>query len=128
LTLVIHLASVWPPFTSEAKEALAHYPEIIKEIKLAIQECGRKLSSYVNKKRRIHAESKKRSYIEKYIPYVAEALKELLALKQVDEAKIKTLLNELLEKHRGKLEKAEMENIEYDEEFAKIGQGEQEDE
>ncbi|MBW2969219.1 DNA topoisomerase VI subunit B [Candidatus Woesearchaeota archaeon] len=124
LTLVIHLASVWPPFTSEAKEALAHYPEIIKEIKLAIQECGRKLSSYVNKKKRIHAEGKKRSYIEKYIPHVAAALKELLSLKQVDEAKIKTMLKSLLEKHRGKLSKIEMENIEYDEEFAKMGKEE----
>jgi DNA topoisomerase VI subunit B len=79
---------------------------------------------YVNKKKRIHAESQKRSYIEKYIPHVAEALKELLALKQVDEAKIKTLLHGLLEKHRGKLEKVEMDNLEYDEEFAKMGQEE----
>lgn len=126
VTLVVHLASVWPPFTSEAKEALAHYPEIIKEIKLALQECGRKLGMYVNKKRRIHAESQKRSYIEKYIPHVAEALKELLALKQADEAKIQILLKELLEKHRGTLEKVEMENLEYDEEFANIGKGEEE--
>lgn len=124
LAVVIHLASVWPPFTSEAKEALAHYPEIIKEIKLAIQECGRKLSSYVNKKKRIHAETQKRSYIEKYIPHVAVALKELLALKQVDEAKIKTMLKRLLEKHRGKLSKIEMENIEYDEELAEMGKEE----
>ncbi|MBW3004474.1 DNA topoisomerase VI subunit B [Candidatus Woesearchaeota archaeon] len=124
VTLVVHLASVWPPFTSEAKEALAHYPEIIKEIKLALQECGRKLGMYVNKKKRIHAESQKRSYIEKYIPHVAEALKELLSLKQADEAKVEQLLKELLEKHRGKLEKVEMENTEYDEEFANIGKEE----
>ena len=32
ITIVIHMASVWVPFTSESKEALAHYPEIIKEI------------------------------------------------------------------------------------------------
>ncbi|MBN1644561.1 DNA topoisomerase VI subunit B, partial [Candidatus Woesearchaeota archaeon] len=121
LTLIVHLASVWPPFTSEAKEALAHYPEIIKEIKLAIQECGRKLASYVNKKKRIYAEGQKRSYIEKYIPHVAEALKELLSLKQVDEAKIKTLLKELLEKHRGKLKDIAVKNPEYDEELAKMG-------
>lgn len=125
VTLVVHLASVWPPFTSEAKEALAHYPEIIKEIKLALQECGRKLGMYVNKKKRIHAESQKRSYIEKYIPHVAEALKELLALKKADEAKIEQLLKGLLEKHRGKLKKVEMENPEYDEEFAKIGKEEE---
>ncbi|MBW3002105.1 DNA topoisomerase VI subunit B [Candidatus Woesearchaeota archaeon] len=126
VTLVVHLASVWPPFTSEAKEALAHYPEIIKEIKLALQECGRKLGMYVNKKKRIHAESQKRSYIEKYIPHVAEALKELLALTKTDEAKVEQLLKDLLEKHRGKIKKVEMENTEYDEEFAKIGKEEKE--
>lgn len=126
LTLVVHLASVWPPFTSEAKEALAHYPEIIKEIKLALQECGRKLGSYVNKKKRINAEGKKRGYIEKYIPHVAEALKELLSLSKADEAKLQNILKNLLEKHRGKLEKVEMQNLEYDEDFAKIGKEEKE--
>jgi DNA topoisomerase-6 subunit B len=128
VTLVVHLASVWPPFTSEAKEALAHYPEIIKELKLALQECGRKLGMYVNKKKRIHAESQKRSYIEKYIPHVAEALKELLSLKQADEAKVEVLLKGMLETHRGKIEKVEMENLEYDEEFAKMGKEEKKDE
>ena len=125
VTLIVHLASVWPPFTSEAKEALAHYPEIIKEIRLALQECGRKMGMYVNKKKRMHAESQKRSYIEKYIPHVAEALKELLALNKTDEAKIEELLKGLLEKHRGKLAKVEMDNPEYDPELAKIGKEEE---
>ncbi|RLE38646.1 DNA topoisomerase VI subunit B [Candidatus Woesearchaeota archaeon] len=121
VVILIHMASVWVPFTSEAKEAIAHYPEIIKEIRLAIQECGRKLASYISKKRRVGEELKKRSYIEKYIPHVAEALTELLELKKTDELNIENSLKKLLEKKRGKLEKVEMENIEYDEEFAKIG-------
>ncbi len=124
VTVVVHLVSVWPPFTSEAKEAIAHYPEIIKEMKLALQDCGRKLGMYVNKKKRIHAEGQKRSYIEKYIPHVSEALKELLDLKQVDEAKIKTLLATILEKKRGKLEEIKVENPEYDEELASVGKEE----
>ncbi len=124
LTLAVHFVSVWPPFTSEAKEAIAHYPEIIKEMKLALQEIGRRLGSYINKKKRIYSESQKRSYIEKYIPHVAEALKELLALKETDKERTKKLLAQILEKHRGKLEKVEMENPEYDEEFAAIGKEE----
>ena len=119
--ILVHMASVWVPFTSEAKEALAHYPEIVKEIKLALQECGRKLASYVGKKRRLHDEFKKRSYIEKYIPHVSAALKELLSLKKSDEERISSQLKRLLEKKRGKLGKIEAENLEYDEEFAKIG-------
>ena len=39
--MMVHIASVWVPFTSESKEAIAHYPEILKEIRLALQECGR---------------------------------------------------------------------------------------
>lgn len=108
-TIVTHIASVWVPFTSESKEAIAHYPEIIKETKLALQECGRLLSSYIRKKKSIHAESQKRSYIETYIPHVASALRELLELKEIDETKAKECLKEILEKHRGKLE-----NIKFD--------------
>ena len=117
-TIVLHIASVWVPFTSESKEAIAHYPEIIKEIKLALQECGRKLFLYVNKKRRIVAEGKKRSYIETYIRHVADALKELLKLKEVDEEKVKKLLKELLEKQRGKLDQIKVETSEFDENLA----------
>ncbi len=84
--LMIHMASVWVPFTSESKEAIAHYPEIIKEIKLAIQECGRKLGMFLRRQRRIHDEMKKRGYIETYLPPIGEALRDILALKdkQVD--------------------------------------------
>ncbi len=124
LTLAIHIASVWVPFTSESKEAIAHYPEIIKEIKLALQEVGRKLSLYVSKKRRIHAESQKRDYIEMFIPHVSGALIELIGIKKSDDAKIKCLLREILEKRRGKLGEVDFDpskNVEYDEEFASVG-------
>jgi DNA topoisomerase-6 subunit B len=130
-TIVVHIASVWVPFTSESKEAIAHYPEIIKEIKLALQECGRKLASYVGKKRRMQAESKKRDYIETYIPHVSLALRKLLGLKENDEEKLKKLLKKILEKKRGKLEDIEFDekkNVDYDEELASIGKGEENEE
>lgn len=123
-TIVVHIASVWVPFTSESKEAIAHYPEIIKEVKLALQECGRKLASYVRKKKSIQTESKRRDYIETYIPHVSSALKELIGLSAKDEEKTKLLLKDLLEKHRGKLEPADFDpskNADYDEELASIG-------
>src|SRR5439155_1442803 len=40
MVVFVHMASVWVPFTSESKEAVADYDEIRKEIKLALQECG----------------------------------------------------------------------------------------
>lgn len=124
VTVVIHMASVWVPFTSEAKEALAHYPEIIKEIKLAIQECGRDLASYVMKKKKVKDEFKKRSYIEKYIPHVSLALQELLKLSTTEQKRIEANLKEMLESTRGKLDDMEFDpdkNEEYDENLAKIG-------
>ena len=80
MVMMVHIASVWVPFTSESKEAIAHYPEIIKEIKLALQDCGRRLSAYVRRRRREADELKKHSYIQKYIPHVAIALQEILDL------------------------------------------------
>ena len=126
-TLVLHIGSVWVPFTSESKEAIAHYPELIKEIKLAVQECGRLLSKYVMKKHKLQNEMKKRSYIEKYIPHVSNALKTLLDLKDSDTDKINESLKNLLEKKRGKLDNIKTENLEYDEEFAKIGKNPEEE-
>jgi len=126
VTLVVHIASVWVPFTSESKEAIAHYPEIVKEIKLALQECGRKLGSYVNKKRRIHFESKKRDYIQTFIPHIGAALKELISINDMEEKKVEKLLAETLEKRRGQLEKVGIiDNPDYDEELASIGKEEE---
>lgn len=126
-TIVVHMTSVWVPFTSESKEALAHYPEIIKEIKLALQEIGRKLASFVNKKRRIGEEVKKRGYIEKYIPHMAIGLQEILGLNESQKKKVEEDLAEILEHIRGELEEIGIDNPEYDEALARIGKEEEYD-
>jgi DNA topoisomerase-6 subunit B len=100
MMLMVHIASVWVPFTSESKEAVAHYPEIIKELKLAIQECGRKLGIHVRKQKRIKEELIKRSYIEIYLPHICEALQEILVLKKTQLNKVANNLTAVLEKTR----------------------------
>jgi len=75
--IAIHLASVWVPYTSEGKEAVASYNEIIKEIKLALQECGRKLQLYLGKKYKAEAAEKKKALIEAYSREVAQAISEM---------------------------------------------------
>ncbi|MGV8087303.1 MAG: DNA topoisomerase VI subunit B [Candidatus Woesearchaeota archaeon] len=77
LTILVHMCSVWVPFTSESKEALAHYPDIIKELKLAVQEAGRKLQMYVAKKHRVQNQLERANLFEKYMPEVADALSRL---------------------------------------------------
>jgi DNA topoisomerase-6 subunit B len=100
VVLMVHIASVWVPFTSESKEAIAHYPEIVKEIQLSVQECGRKLGMYLRKKKRIQQEMDKRRYIETYLPYIGEALKEILTLKPKQVDTVVTKLEKVLEKTR----------------------------
>jgi DNA topoisomerase-6 subunit B len=100
VTIILHMASVWVPFTSESKEAVAHYPEIIKEIKLALAECGRRLGSYLRGVKRQHAESVKQSYIKKYLPAIGEALQEILSLKDKQVTGLLVDLREVLEKSR----------------------------
>ncbi len=75
--ILVHIASVWVPFTSESKEAIAHYPEIIKEMKLALQECGRKLASHIRHTVKAKEQKEKIDLFVKYIPEVASALHNL---------------------------------------------------
>jgi DNA topoisomerase-6 subunit B len=92
LVVMVHVASVWVPFTSEAKEAVAHYPEIIKEIKLAVQEAGRRLGKHIRKHRKAQDTVRKHEYIEGYVPHIGAALREILGLTKKDEEKIVTTL------------------------------------
>jgi DNA topoisomerase-6 subunit B len=99
--IMVHIASVWVPFTSESKEAIAHYPEIIKEMRLALQECGRQVAIHIRKRRREADEAQKRAFITKYIPQVAIGLQEILELSNVQRDDVVKKLTEVLEKSRG---------------------------
>ena len=98
--IVVHMASVWVPFTSESKEAIAHYPEIIKEIKLALQACGRKMSHHISRRRKEAEAERKRSYIELYIPHIGIGLREILGFGEPEEHQVVEQLTEMLQKSR----------------------------
>jgi DNA topoisomerase-6 subunit B len=100
ITLIVHMVSVWVPFTSESKEAIAHYPEITKDIKLGLQEVGRKLKAFLSRRARIADAEKKKAYIESYIPHIGIALKEILKLNTKQETRVVKTLTEVLEKSR----------------------------
>jgi DNA topoisomerase-6 subunit B len=97
---MVHIASVWVPFTSESKEAIAHYPEIIKEIRLGLQECGRRVATHIRRQKRDADEAKKRAYIEKYIPQVALGLQQILGLSERERDKVIDNLTDVLERSR----------------------------
>jgi DNA topoisomerase VI subunit B len=102
VVLFVHIASAWVPFTSESKEAVAAYPEITKELRLALQECGRKLATHIRAHRRAVDEEKKKSYIEKYIPHIGIALREILGLSSKAEKDVVSTLKVVLERSRSK--------------------------
>jgi DNA topoisomerase-6 subunit B len=77
LVIMIHMASVWVPFTSESKEAIADYDEIRKEMKLALMECGRKLGTYLRKRQKMRREGERRDVFERYIGEISKAIHEV---------------------------------------------------
>jgi DNA topoisomerase-6 subunit B len=78
LAIAVHLASVWVPFTSEAKEAVAHYDDLLREMRLAVQDCGRKLGAHLRARDRAISEQRRLSIFQRYIPEVAQAMSTIL--------------------------------------------------
>src|SRR5713226_3280144 len=77
MVVFVHMASVWVPFTSESKEAIADYDEIRKEIRLALQECGRRLGAFLRRRERADSEHRRRNIFELYIEEVVESCNRL---------------------------------------------------
>jgi DNA topoisomerase-6 subunit B len=77
VTIMVHVASVWVPFTSESKEAIASYPEIQKELRLALQAVGRKLGVYLRRRMRVKQEGERRNIFLRYLGEVASAVSEI---------------------------------------------------
>jgi DNA topoisomerase VI subunit B len=77
MVIFVHMASVWVPFTSESKEAIAEYDEIRKEITLALRECGRRLGAFLRRRERAHSEFRRRNIFELYIEEVVASCNRL---------------------------------------------------
>ncbi len=92
LVVMIHMASTWVPFTSESKEAIADYDEIRKEMRLALQECGRKLGTYLRRRQRMRRESERRHVFARYIGEIAMACERITG---TDAAQVKSALEEI---------------------------------
>ena len=86
MVVFVHMASVWVPFTSESKEAIADYDEIRKEIKLALQECGRRLGVFLRRRERAKSEFRRRNIFELYIEEVVEACARLKGARAAEAA------------------------------------------
>ena len=100
MVVFVHMASVWVPFTSESKEAIADYDEIRKEIKLALQECGRRLGVFLRRREKAKSEFRRRNIFELYIEEVVEACARLKGGKLAKD-KLKNQLTKIAAKRTG---------------------------
>jgi DNA topoisomerase-6 subunit B len=94
------MASVWVPFTSEAKEAIAEYEEIVEEAKRALQECGRRLGIWLHKREHAKGEFSRRNTFQRYIEEVVESCKRMKGGK-LDTDRLKKQLSKIAEKITG---------------------------
>ena len=108
MVFVIHMVSVWVPYTNESKSAIANYPVITKEIKLALQELVRSLSGFLNKKHRSSLFTERINLFDKYGIELAFSLSKLI---DIDEKKIRAKIQSLLDKKRGEVEQHVIETL-----------------
>ena len=80
--LMVHIASVWVPFTSESKEAIASYPEIQKEIRLGLQSVGRKLGMFLRRRQKSRQQADRREVFLRYLKEVAGAVSTINAAEE----------------------------------------------
>lgn len=102
VTVMVHIASVWVPFTSESKEAIAAYPEIQKDLRLGLQTVGRKLGMYLRRRNRVKQEGERRSIFLRYLGEVATAVS------AINEAPRDRLYEQLLKVARRKTSEADV--------------------
>lgn len=88
MVVMIHLASTNIPYTSESKEAIAEIPEIVEEARLALQEVGRKLKVYLDRKRSIQERKRRENTLVKIIPMIAKRCSEILGREEIDVGKV----------------------------------------
>jgi len=84
MVILIHMASVWVPFISEGKEAIADYDEIRKEIKLGIAECGRRLGTLLRRKKKKATYAKRRDVFTRYIEEVVDSVRAMTVINKDD--------------------------------------------
>lgn len=100
MVILVHVASVWVPYTSESKEAIAAYDEIIKEIHLGLQACGRRLAHYLTHEKHLRREYEHRQRIDTYLPHIGGALQEILGLSDEEREATEQRLDEAITEHR----------------------------
>ncbi|RXE55098.1 DNA topoisomerase [Methanoculleus taiwanensis] len=99
--IMVHVASTNVPFTSESKDAIASIPEIEREIILVLQELGRELKAYINRRDRNKLQDDRARAICSIIPEIARKVSDIVELPLVDTSPIEgKIMRKLVAKKR----------------------------
>lgn len=108
LSVIVSIISPWIPYTSAGKQSISDDEDIIKEIKLAIMECGRKLQVHLSAIRRDEMRVKRQSIFIRYIPEIADSVSRLTTTsKQLIQVQLESFVKDKL----GKAESGKDEDI-----------------
>lgn len=77
VTLFVNFTSVFVPYTGAGKLAIAQEEEIVAEIRYALMECARGISTYLHALSRAKEQEERRTLFFRYIPEISQALAEI---------------------------------------------------
>jgi DNA topoisomerase-6 subunit B len=103
LLILVHVASTNVPFTSESKDAVAAIPEIEREATLVLQELGRELKTYLNRRERNKQQEERARAVCSIIPDIAEKVSEIVEKPSLDTSPLEgQIMRKLVAKKRTK--------------------------
>lgn len=121
LTVFVNLISTYIPYTSAGKQSVAEDKEVVREIRFALMEVGRKFQMYHSRKRRALEREARKQILRRYSTELAAGLAKLT---NRDEGKILEELQKLIEERIAGMELEEDELGEGELEATLEGEGE----
>ncbi len=106
VSVLVNVSSVYIPYSGVGKQAIAQEDEIVEEIKLAVQDAGRKLQRFLSGERHRSVQESGYKTIMRYVSQLSADLEELTGKKKEETQKE---LKNLIEKRYKNLFKAEEE-------------------
>jgi len=95
VTIFVNLISTFIPYTSAGKQSVAREEAVLKEIRMALMEVGRKFQRYYSKKRR---DIEKEARLNALLKYSTELAPAVAALSGKDSDKIQKKLEDIIRK------------------------------
>ncbi len=93
VSVLVNVSSVYIPYSGVGKQAIAQEDEIVEEIRLAVQDAGRKLQRFLSGERQRSVQESGYKTIIRYVDQLAADLEEITGKKKEETAKeLKSLI------------------------------------